>query len=286
MKEFLIWVLSLFTKKQKPSEDQPEDGGEQILSDESSTDDFFDYITNEEQEESIPQTETKPTHEMNIDYTQFGDFSDVELHLDGGHASTTPGKRTPYLCSGVQPALPLYEWKFNREIVDMIKERLEKTGMKIHIVTPENNADIPLKVRYQRANNEKSKHPELIHLFISVHANAHGDGSSWTSAKGWSAYTTKGQNNSDKFADCLYDYADQMLPEYGMTVRYDLSDGDRDWESNFTVIYGANMPAILTENMFYTNIEDTKFLLSEEGKNVIADIHALGVIKYVNKFLR
>jgi N-acetylmuramoyl-L-alanine amidase len=45
---------------------------------------------------------------------------------------------------------------------------------------------------------------------LSVHVNAAGNGS-WMNATGWSAWTTKGQNNSDKLADCLYDAAEELL---------------------------------------------------------------------------
>ena len=125
----------------------------------------------------------------------------------------------------------------------------------------------------------------MRHLFLSIHSNACGNGSEWNSAKGWSAYTTKGQNNSDKLAECLYEAADEILPKYGLTTRGDNSDGDRDYEENFTVIYCANMPAVLTENLFFTNVKETEFLLSQEGKEAIAEIHLRGVMKYAEKYL-
>ena len=85
------------------------------------------------------------------------------------------------------------------------------------------------------------------------------------------------------FAECLYDAAREILPPLGITIRTDKSDGDSDWESNFTVIYAAAMPAILTENLFYTNVGDTEFLMSQKGKEAIRDIHVNGIIKYVKK---
>lgn len=212
-------------------------------------------------------------------------FPDVMIHLDGGHAKLTLGKRSPWSAKKIQPELDFYEYEWNRLMVSLIKEELEKYGIKVHIVTPEIDEDIPLKTRYTRANDMKTKHPELKHLFISVHSNAHGDGSKWTSAQGWSCYTTKGQNTSDKLAECLYDAAEEILPQLNKKIRTDCSDGDRDWEENFTVIKGTTMPSVLTENMFYTNIEDTKFLLSEEGQKAIRDIHVNGILKYIKKYL-
>ena len=71
-----------------------------------------------------------------------------------------------------------------------------------------------------------------------------------------------------------------------MKIRTDKKDGDRDWEEDFTVIYKANMPAVLTENCFYTNIDDVKFLISDEGKEAIARIHVNGILKFAEQFYK
>ena len=47
-------------------------------------------------------------------------------------------------------------------------------------------------------------------------------------ARGWSAYTTKGETKSDKYATILYEEAENLLPRFNMTVRKDMSDGDPD----------------------------------------------------------
>jgi N-acetylmuramoyl-L-alanine amidase len=213
------------------------------------------------------------------------DYSKVFVHLDPGHASSTLGKRSSYLCSGVKPEIELYEWKFNRDIVERITDKLLDLGFNVNNVCPENDIDIKLTERANRANKVKDENPTKKHLFISVHGNAHGDGSSWTSAKGWSIYTTPGQNISDKLAECIYDIAECLFPKMGRTLRRDESDGDKDWESNFTVIQKANMPAVLTENFFYTNVDDCEFMLSEEGMNAIADVHVQGIKSYCELYL-
>lgn len=58
-----------------------------------------------------------------------------------------------------------------------------------------------------------------------------------------------------------------------MTLRKDMSDGDPDYEENYTIIYKTACPAILTENLFMDNKTDVKFLMSEEGRDVITQIH-------------
>lgn len=213
------------------------------------------------------------------------DYSKVFVHLDGGHAESTPGKRSSYLCSGVEPKIELYEWKFNREIVARISSKLSDLGFNVNIVCPENDIDVKLTERANRANRVKQANPDKKHLFVSVHGNAHGNGSAWTSAEGWAVYTTPGQNNSDKFADCLWEAGNCILPKLGKKLRKDTSDGDKDWESNFTVIQKANMPAVLTENFFYTNVDDCLFMLSDEGMDAIVDVHVQGIKMYCEKYL-
>ena len=224
-------------------------------------------------------------NESEVVETEMSKYGNVVVHLDPGHASTTPGKRSSYLCSGVKPAIELYEWKFNRDIVERITAKLNELGFVVNNCCPENDVDVSLTERANRANRYKTANPDKTHLFISVHGNAHGDGSEWTSAKGWSVYTTPGQNVSDKLAECLWDSANSIFPDMGKTMRKDTSDGDKDWEYNFGVLRKANMPAVLTENFFYTNIDDVNFMLSEEGMDAIAEAHVDGIRAYCEMYL-
>lgn len=43
-------------------------------------------------------------------------------------------------------------------------------------------------------------------FLISIHVNAAGNGP-WMNARGWSAWTSKGQTAGDKLADKLYEAA-------------------------------------------------------------------------------
>lgn len=108
-------------------------------------------------------------------------------------------------------------------------------------------------------------------LFISLHSNAAGNGN-WMNAQGWECYTTVGQNNSDKYAEIFYEEAEKIAKQYGRRVRKDMSDGDKDKESNFTVIYKTICPSILIESWFYDNKEEMEWMLSEEGKKATTDI--------------
>lgn len=212
-------------------------------------------------------------------------YSNLIVVLDPGHALATAGKKSPYSLKKVSsPELPFEEWQFNREITYRLIPMLHEYGIETFVTTDterDGNFDLQLSKRAERAN-EYVKKSGKRGLYISIHSDADGMGDKWTGAHGWSCFTTEGQNNSDKFADCLYDAAEQIFKQFGLTIRTDKKDGDRDWESNFTVLFKSNMPAVLTENFFYTNIDDLKFISSEEGKNAVATVHLFGILKFAD----
>lgn len=206
------------------------------------------------------------------------DFSGCVVMLDNGHGEETPGKRSP---DG-----RLREYAYTREIVKMLKKELEDLGIEYYIVVPETR-DVKLKTRAARANKkyEEVKAAGKKAIFISVHCNAAKNGE-WYSARGWSGWTSKGQTAGDLLADCLYEAAHEVCDPKGLQIRKDRSDGDEDWESNFTVITETLMPACLTENFFQDNKEDVAYLLSDEGKNDVVKIHIEGIKKYIRKYVK
>ena len=162
-----------------------------------------------------------------------------------------------------------YEWKYVREIRERVVEQLKAEGYtNIYIVNPEDN-DVSLVTRKNRINNKyaDARKKGMKGFMISIHVNAAGNGP-WMNARGWSGWTSKGQTGGDILANKLYEAAD-------------MSDGDPDWESNFYILKNTNCPACLTENMFQDNKEDVDWLLSEEGKQAITDIHVKGIKKYI-----
>lgn len=200
--------------------------------------------------------------------------------LDNGHGFDVKGKKSPKFEDGRQ----LFEYEFNRDVVKRISEQLKKLNINYKIVVPELN-DIPLTTRANRVNRYCSKFGKNNCLLISVHANAAGMGDKWMNARGWSVWTTKGKTKSDEYANIFYDEAEKILPLNGMTLIKDTSDGDKDYESNFTIIQKSWCPAILTENLFMDNKTDCEFLMSDKGRDIITQIHvnAIKKIVYGNK---
>lgn len=100
--------------------------------------------------------------------------------LDNGHAKSTPGKRSPKFEDGSQ----FFEYEFNRDIVKRIASELSKAGIKYHILVPEITSDISLSTRAARANKYCNQYGKDNCLFISIHVNAAGSGSTWMNGRG------------------------------------------------------------------------------------------------------
>lgn len=192
--------------------------------------------------------------------------------LDPGHGIDTPGKRSP------DGSFREYLW--NREVTDLIHERLTFLGYDARILVTETN-DISLSTRVQRINKLCNQVGYYNVLLVSIHSNAAGSGKEWMNARGWSCYTTIGETRSDKVAECMYDAFEAEFPE--RKIRKDLSDGDRDWESNFYIIHKSKCPAVLLENFFYDNREECTWLLQDQTKKRIARAAVQGIIKYIKK---
>lgn len=194
--------------------------------------------------------------------------------LDNGHGKDTAGKRSPLMDDGRR----LMEYEFNRDVAHRLSELLQAVGVKPVLIVPEVN-DIALSTRAERVKEYVRKHPDEKCVFVSIHGNASGNGA-WMKAQGWSAWTTPGQNESDKLAERLYDAFQPMLKDRKVLVNK--ADGNRDYEANFAVIRKAEIacPSVLTENFFMDNKDDCAFMLSEQGRDRIAHAHMVGILNY------
>lgn len=199
----------------------------------------------------------------------------ITLLIDNGHGKNTAGKRSPMMEDG---RTQLYEWEFTRKVAQRIVELAPQYDIKPVILVPEEE-DIALSIRAARANKYIRSNPDEKFVLVSIHGNAAGNGSTWMSARGWEAWTTVGKTNSDKLAEHLYNAARKFFP-VDTKFRTDKADGDQDKESNFTVIYKAICPAVLTENFFYDNLDDCRYMLSYEGIDAIARAHLAGTVYY------
>jgi N-acetylmuramoyl-L-alanine amidase len=196
----------------------------------------------------------------------------MKILIDNGHGENTPGKRSP---DGV-----FREYLYAREIADDVVRELIKRGYNAERIVKE-NVDVSLAERARRVNEFCGQLGTSNVILVSIHCNAAGCGE-WMQARGWSAYTSKGQTKADRLADCLYSIAESAF--VGQKIRKDMNDGDPDWEENFYILQKTKCAAVLTENFFQDNKDDVGFLLSTEGKQQVVKVHVDGIIKYLEKY--
>lgn len=227
---------------------------------------------------------------------------DILIILGTAHLDTTAGKRSP---DG-----RLREARYSRERIQSIATKLKAQGYNVEIDYP----DLQPNARIYSTSQKTMQSRELVYrcevvnnlckkwgkdkcIYVSLHCNAAGSGSKWMQAGGWCAYTSVGKTKADALAECLYDAAEKHLTKYADQMaelktkgvyssaqkpfRTDKTDGDRDMESNFYVLFHTQCPAVLTENLFQDNEADVAFLLSDEGKEVIENIHIDGIKNYI-----
>lgn len=207
--------------------------------------------------------------------------------VDNGHGSTSEkkGKYSPLLSSDMKIGDEFTnggrfrEWKYNRVIASQVVDILKSMDYDARLLVPE-DVDVSLAERVRRVNTLCNKYGASNVILVSVHANACGGGSEWMSGQGWEAWTTKGQTKSDAIAECLYNRAEKNFK--GRKIRMDKKDGDKDKEANFYIIYKAKCPSVLTENFFYDNKDDLKYMTSEEGIHYVVRTHVEGIIDYLD----
>jgi len=169
----------------------------------------------------------------------------VNIILDPAHGEETPGKRSP---DGKHR-----EYLWSRKRCNSLEKKLTTLGYKVDF-TNRTNKEIGITKRKNIAN-EIAKSNTGTTLLISIHNDAFGN--DWTTANGYSVYTSKGQTKSDTFAEILLKEFIKEFPT--LTLRADKSDGDLDKEENFTVLMG-NYSAVLVEWLFQNNKKDVALI--------------------------
>jgi N-acetylmuramoyl-L-alanine amidase len=186
--------------------------------------------------------------------------------LDPGHGGIiegvyqTAGKRSPAFPDGTV----LYEGEFNRLIVKHLLNHCAKHWIDaIDIVDSEE--DVPLRERVQRANAIHRERGNCI--YVSVHANAFGNGRDFNSAKGICTFHHFNSEKGKKLADTLQKWLGDL------TDFRDRGVIANDKWANFYVLRKTNMPAVLSENGFMTNFEDARDLLKPQVRRLVGHAH-------------
>ena len=194
----------------------------------------------------------------------------MKIFIDNGHGQFTSGKRSP---DG-----QFREYHYNRIVARRVTAKLQELGYDAELLVPEDD-DIPLKERCRRVNAWCLLHGKKNAICVSIHFNAYGNGSEWTSPSGWSIFTSKGDTAADRLADCIAEAAKVNLPT--MKMRGDYSDGDIDYEEEFYLLKHTMPACVLSENGFMTNEKECRWLMSEEAIEAIARTHVEGIREYL-----
>lgn len=192
----------------------------------------------------------------------------MRIILDNGHGLNTSGKRSPVWSDGSQ----LQEWRWTRQLAIRIETQLREASIPVQRIVHEYN-DVPLWERCFRVNKLARYFGPGNCLLVSLHVNASSSGH----VRGWEIHTSQGQTLSDFYATLFWKEAQSQLAGITASMRGDHTDGDPDWDSNFAILRDTLCPAVLTENLFMDNEEDCRILLSEEGLQMIVDIHVKAI---------
>lgn len=195
----------------------------------------------------------------------------LHILLNGGHGEDTPGKRWAF------EGKTFYEWVSNRETVNRVAKKLHLLGIPVHIITPESE-DIALSERARRVNELCARYGKENCLLLSVHSNA----SVKHDARGISLWTSRGTTKSDEYAEVFWHCAKQRFANARLLA--DMSDGDHDYEAGFYMVTKTICPAVLVEAFFYDNREDFDYLLSEEGREAIAEWYVESIQKCIELY--
>lgn len=192
----------------------------------------------------------------------------MKILIDNGHGVETKGKQSP---DG-----RLREYAYAREIAKRVENCLRCRGYDaLRIVTEEN--DIPLSIRCKRVNDVCKQLGSKNVMVISIHNNAAGCDGKWHEARGFSAYVgLNASSRSKKLAAFLWDEAINLELKGNRSV-----PSDKYIAQNLAICRDTMCAAVLTENLFQDNKDDVDFLLSEEGKQKITELHVNAIITYI-----
>lgn len=188
--------------------------------------------------------------------------------LGTAHGVNVAGKRSP---DG-----KLREYAYSREICDRVKTALEAHGVACEVDVP-GERETSLTARVQRVNAIAKQHPGSV--YVSIHNNAAGSDGKWHTARGFCVYVSpNASSNSKRLATIFHKRAqaaglrgNRAYPSTGHYV------------ANLYVCRATNCPAVLTENLFQDNREDVAFLLSDDGKAAITQLHVDAILEYLGK---
>lgn len=150
-------------------------------------------------------------------------------------------------------------------------EKLEENNFKVYFTRKSDKA-LGNTVRSDIINRAKFINARNADIFLSIHLN----GSDVESAKGVESY-------SRFLDDKSYLLAESMQDELS-SIEYTKDRGIKETdEKSLGILRYTNITGVLLELGFITNSEDEKYLISEEGQDIIVDCILNGILNYFNE---
>lgn len=177
----------------------------------------------------------------------------MKIAIDAGHFPHTPGKRCP--------DDSMREYHFNsataRYAIDMLLKNCEDVEI---LETFEDFRDVPLPERTDRANKWGAD------LFVSIHANAAGNG--WSAAEGIETFVyTTWPAPAVALANAVQRHLVRITGRSDRGVK----------ASNFHVLRETKMTSILVECGFMTNRQEAELLKSDGYRRKCATAIVAGI---------
>lgn len=202
--------------------------------------------------------------------------------LDAGHGCDTAGRRSPLWPDGRQ----LFEWELNRDLARRTKALLAADACDVHLLVPEAD-DLSLPMRLERAINLCVAHQSQGGTFcqrvlVSIHANASPGP---TPARGWECFAHGTKAGSRMLAAIFLRHALRLLPD-DVPVRSAVGNlrahpGGQAKTANFYMLKNPPCVTLLTENLFMNNPADCSLLLDDDGRQLLARLHADALREYL-----
>ena len=170
----------------------------------------------------------------------------------GGHDLNTPGKRTYAFADGTF----MKEFEHNRVVFDEVM-RLCKLDYRFSVYdTAPGDHYVSINTRCKRGNDYQKENniPRNRIVYLSAHANADSS-NKWSSSNGCEVLHYPGSIEGERFAEVI---SEEMSKALGVRNRGAIP------RSNLGILNKTNMPAVITEAAFMTNLIEAKKLKSHD----------------------
>lgn len=195
--------------------------------------------------------------------------------IEGGHGPGVMGKETPVLKS---LGRKVKEWEFNKPVAEMVREELERHGVKVFDPSAPDSKDVPLKDRTNNANRiykeyqDKYGKENVVAVYVSIHYNALDgkfDGAG-KDPEGLSVHIFPGSTEGRKLANFII-----------AELKNGTSQKNRGIvEQNLHITRETKMASVLSENGFMDNEREALLMLDKAFQKEVAAEHTKGICGY------